>query len=406
MAAKFDPPLTIAVASSAGPLVFHEVAEARAWIERELEVWGPYWADPWPSVGNPYWAPLRRLQKTIPGIRNAIATAEADTSHEIRPDNYIGAFGAYKNGDCLHSGSALAKRAIELLSAATTQAERRSAAAFLGAATNANVKFSEIAQLGEPSIPWFLGMINYSSLSASPVDARRLLDSTIEATLGKWESVLNDQKGKHLGALESITQTQTSISEAFQQHQTAFAKQIDDNKKQLAEVKEFYTEELRTQAPTKYWTDKAETHSRLGKWFLAAFAAAAVGLAGTAYALGLDLVAAIAQAQGNAADGLVGLETALSRFLVFLVPTFFAVWLLRIVLRIALSNLALADDARHRVTLIQTFRSLLEDQKKLEAPDRILMLQALFRPLPGAREDESAPPNWFDVLVSRIKPGK
>jgi hypothetical protein len=103
----------------------------------------------------------------------------------------------------------------------------------------------------------------------------------------------------------------------------------------------------------------------------------------------------------------VELETALSRFLVFLVPSFFAVWLLRTTLRIALSNLALADDARHRVTMIQTFRSLLEHEEKLEAADRILMLQALFRPSPGSsRDDESAPPNWFDVLVSRLKPSK
>lgn len=249
-------------------------------------------------------------------------------------------------------------------------------------------------------------MINYTSLSSSPGDAHRLLDSTIEETLGKWQSILNDQKGKHLGELERIDQTQKLISEAHEHQQAAFATQIADNKQQLTQVQELYTEGLRTQAPTKYWTDKAETHSKLGKWFFIAFAVAAVGLAGTAYALGLDLVSAIAQTQSNGANGLVRLETALSRFLVFLVPTFFAVWLLRIVLRIALSNLALADDANHRVTLIQTFRSLLEHEKKLEAPDRILMLQALFRPSPGGREDESAPPNWFDVLVSRIKPPK
>lgn len=405
MATRFDPPLEVTLASSAAPVLFHEVAEAKAWIEREAEVWGPYFADPWPSVGGPYWAPLRRLQKTISGIRSAIVGAEADSSPSVRPDNFVGVFEPYKNGECLQVDSPLAKRAIEFLSAATTLTERRSAAAFLCAATNTNVGFNALAQSGDPSIPWFLGMINYSALSASPVDARRLIDSTIEATLGKWQSVLNDQKGKHLSELELIQQTQAAIAADQENQRDAFTKQIADNKKQLEKVEEFYTEGLRTQAPTKYWTDKARSHGTIGYVSFGVFAASALALAGAAYWLGLDLVDAIAQIQG-AANGLVGLETALSRFLIFLVPSFFAVWLLRTILRIALSNLALADDARHRVTLIQTFRSLLEHEKKLEAPDRILMLQALFRPSPGSGDDESAPPNWFDVLVSRIKPSK
>lgn len=146
MAAKFNPPLDVALASSAGRIVLHEVAEAKAWIAREAAVWGPYWADPWPAVGSPYWAPLRRLQKTIPAIRGVIAAAEADSSPEVRPDNVIGAFDPYKNGECLHVGSPLAKRATEFLSAPTTLAERRSAAAFLCAATNTNVTFNAFAQ--------------------------------------------------------------------------------------------------------------------------------------------------------------------------------------------------------------------------------------------------------------------
>ena len=53
MATKFDPPLKITLASSAGPIVFHEVAEAKAWVEHEAGTWGPYWADPRPTVGSP-----------------------------------------------------------------------------------------------------------------------------------------------------------------------------------------------------------------------------------------------------------------------------------------------------------------------------------------------------------------
>jgi hypothetical protein len=74
-------------------------------------------------------------------------------------------------------------------------------------------------------------------------------------------------------------------------------------------------------------------------------------------------------------------------------------------LRVGLSNLAIADDASHRHTLTLTFRSLLEHEKnKVQEADRILMLQALFRPLPGgAADDEAAPPNWFDTLLQRMK---
>ena len=83
--------------------------------------------------------------------------------------------------------------------------------------------------------------------------------------------------------------------------------------------------------------------------------------------------------------------------------------LLRQLGRLFLTNLAQFGDADERIAMIDTFLSLEKEGKLSAKEDRILILQALFRPGPGTggcTGDDGMPPHWFDLLMRRLEPGK
>jgi len=76
------------------------------------------------------------------------------------------------------------------------------------------------------------------------------------------------------------------------------------------------------------------------------------------------------------------------------------VWAVRLVVRMFLSDQHLATDAAERVTMVQTYLSLIEGGKLTSDDDRKLILQALFRPASdGIVKDENPPHLGLDILT-------
>lgn len=66
-------------------------------------------------------------------------------------------------------------------------------------------------------------------------------------------------------------------------------------------------------------------------------------------------------------------------------------WIIRIVVKIALSNLHLSEDAHERVVMIQTYLAFIKEGHGLEENDKQLILSSLFRPSNiGIIKDESS----------------
>jgi hypothetical protein len=166
---------------------------------------------------------------------------------------------------------------------------------------------------------------------------------------------------------------------------TAIRKQHDD-------LLRLYRDQLGLQAPVLYWTSKRKNHIALallaGAVFLLLVVATVYGL----WQFG-DLLQQ--RVPGKFSEIPAGL------YLLFGVPAFLSIWLLRITSRIFLTNLGLQADAQERVAMINTFLSLSQD-KKVSDEDRSLILGALFHPGGQATADDGAPPSWFDFVLSRL----
>ena len=80
------------------------------------------------------------------------------------------------------------------------------------------------------------------------------------------------------------------------------------------------------------------------------------------------------------------------------------IWLVRIITRLFLSNLHQASDAEERVTMVETFLSLMSEGQISREEDRHLVLQALFRSTAtGLVKDEGSPPTVIDISNKLIK---
>lgn len=80
------------------------------------------------------------------------------------------------------------------------------------------------------------------------------------------------------------------------------------------------------------------------------------------------------------------------------IPILGYAWILRLISRFTLQNMILADDASQRRVLANTFIRLVGQGDIDEKQDRAIMLNALFRPIPGAKEQDIQPPNLADFI--------
>ncbi|WP_201829217.1 DUF6161 domain-containing protein [Microvirga zambiensis] len=95
-------------------------------------------------------------------------------------------------------------------------------------------------------------------------------------------------------------------------------------------------------------------------------------------------------------------------FLVFIVvPVVAAAWVLRIFARWVTNALTLGEDAEQRRAMLETYFSLVGNKDaKMEPSDRILILNAIFRPLPGHQSEDVAPPTLLDLTKEALSTKK
>ena len=92
------------------------------------------------------------------------------------------------------------------------------------------------------------------------------------------------------------------------------------------------------------------------------------------------------------------------RLAILVLISVFAVWGVRLVVRMFLSHLHLSTDAAERVVMVRTYLSLLEGDRLASKEDRQLILQALFRPATdGIVKDEGIPFSLAEVLTRQGK---
>lgn len=399
-------PIKIDLGKNGGIHVFQDTAELKAWLQKEIEVWG------WlmnRSVSSP--SRLANFQHTWRSYTDNLSNLIRDLEAKIQNGPLTGRpfenieqhiVSQYQN-HFLHSSSPDAKFVL----GHKQDIER---AAYI---------YSFLA-------PYDPGM-HSSDFKTALLDAhteaflfkkgiRRDLKSDVAAlneTRERWESSFAElaESGrtdaeKRAGGfgelLKEIRADQQEYKNSFNQLLNQQKKSGDSHNetaaKEYTSIIERFKNEMALKAPVTYWGRKALAHRLLACVPVVVLAVAAYVFSKT---FGFIKVPEIQEHLIPKTQDPHGYGT----LLVVGVGITLLIWFLRIVVRIFMSQLHLATEAAEKKVIVQTFLALMAENV-IETKDKELILAALFRPSSTGIVKEDGGPAGFWELIGKIVGGK
>ncbi len=193
---------------------------------------------------------------------------------------------------------------------------------------------------------------------------------------------------------EQATNTATKQAKARDRHfRNAFKairNKYDAAVENLTNLEITYHKKLQLEAPAAYWEERKKNH------LLASRIAAGVFLIGIGLTLwyvithGTDLIGILPKDKaGNIGLGAIAILT---------IPAAGVAWALRVFTRLFSHHMSMAADAAQRQTMVTTYLALANDPNANLGPDeRILILNALFRPSENHGKADAPPPNLLEI---------
>lgn len=360
-----------------GQVVFHSLEEANAWVDREIMS-----------------SEILQRQIQLPHeIRKALKeAAEAQGDERVAAlESAKSKFEGYADYRSLCSKSPIAAEIFAML-------ENRKPLLATGAlAANLGMPASDLlhewgstqSELGVIFSGYVLGRSpNVVRRSELPEHRYRM-----EAQLRQFDETV--RQAKHVqGELEgTATSTIKESSENLAKEQADWDTFAATARNEWETLRKTFESQLRLEAPATYWRERAEITSAAARRWLIAFSAMA-----------LVVIAVVVQAgpgflQHVSASNSSGPFTTLA----FLsIPALTALWVLKHVARLFVTNVERSADAKLRETMVTTFLALTkEGEATVDRHERILILEALFRPPTPAPADDSHWGGLSELLTRR-----
>ncbi len=389
-------PITLKVPAQRFSKRFHTDEEVGSWISAEIRFWdqlNQYGAsNPFPTQGLDLGF-LRSMTSDI--LRNALSQGSA-----VAQLSYIEA-----EGVMLSEGNQ-----AKFLSQLKTDDPALYPGAFAAlASTLTPIKEQHQAAQGHRyPMPWSLWMSGLGGLlkfveaerSGSParIEFEQLADRARD-TLSLLETQTRDTSELYASNRQRLDDLAQAHLDGFKRilsnFETTFEERLDHSRTSIEEFETMVRERLALEAPTKFWTEKAQSHRNVaigfGIVFLAAIGCGVYWI--THYGVSLVAEADKTIVGDRANPGLLALVP-----LAFItLPTLAFAWILRHISRIVVQNVALQADAQLRGTIANTYTALTSQTKSTPA-ELAIALNALFRPIDGSGHAEIAPPNIRDIL--------
>ena len=211
-------------------------------------------------------------------------------------------------------------------------------------------------------------------------------DFSTESENSVLKSKIEDLEKKNFEVLGQFSELKNLV----EKRETEFAQvsEVLEKSKTLESefenAKEAVLKNIELKQATTYWEEQAEKYDKKYKFYFWANIIIAVILIISAFFLinksGL-FMNNITVDNSNAIENLKNLVQSVPFFnyVIFILYTTLVIWIMKILVKIMLSNYHLAVDANERVIMINTYLVLLEDGKGFEESDRKVILDNIFR---------------------------
>lgn len=242
--------------------------------------------------------------------------------------------------------------------------------------------------------------------------AAYLFDNDIEPDFEEEKSKYEDfyseiiaQKDELLEELKNAKDENNSINQELTDLKTAVAKKFDEefdrHKTKMEESEKFYESELAVKKSVTYWTDKAKIHKRNSIGFGIASGIMLVATVISVIFFGKYIIGLNLDDENGVGNRILTQSGALQIWIyaVFIGALTLVVWIIRLLVKIFLSNLHMFSDAKERETMIMTYLAFEREEQVLNKEDKNLILPSIFRVSSNGiiKEDSSPSPimNFF-----------
>jgi hypothetical protein len=221
------------------------------------------------------------------------------------------------------------------------------------------------------------------------------LNEAHDATLKAKSDELDELRLSKASALDGLhIAKETALNDLYAAKHAAFAELATKHEANLKAIEDTFHNKLALQKPIDYWRDKKTAHVKLAKRFALASAIILV-----LFGIGLGSLVYWAFGSLGPNDNPKHWQVGVT-----IIAAFFAIWIVRLLVRMFLSHQHLAADAAERVTMVQTYLSLSLEGQGVAPSDRSVILQQLFKSASdGLVKDDAAPPGLLE-LASRQRP--
>lgn len=205
-------------------------------------------------------------------------------------------------------------------------------------------------------------------------------------------------------AIKEMTSTLLATRQQIEEQSGA----VDDIKKEAIAHRAALREELKLSEAKKLWEDR-EKQSTWAFWISSTVILLIVSAIGMSLISYSDQVIGFVRnieeksfpavvPSGDSVALTIALSVAfLSRIALIVFPAALVIWVLRIMVRFQTRSMLLMDDARQRVSILNTYLFLIE-RGVVSKSDRAAVLEALFRRAPGHGPEAVEPPDFVDLI--------
>jgi len=381
---KRKPIIEIDLGDNGGKVVFRSLEDIEAWVQKEEQAWA-WLGEAVRQDGNigqiqgrmpPFWQQIRQL---VAQARPHLETPNAD-AHLNALKNNITAY--YRNipTRALHSSSPKSEFVFEI-----KKTDPVLAAYILGFFIGV-----QIVQGVTKSLEGALeGFLFQKGVRKNVTAEKRALTKLRK----EWQASLTEHETEIGEIQKQFDDKKEEIEKLCLKQQADFDQMVGKGKAELENIAQTYDQRLALQAPVQYWSDKKTAHHKLAKIY---GIAAGAWLAGSGCLLALAIYKVLNNLKPDA-------HPALWQSLILVLSALVVLFVTRILVRITLSHLHLKEDAHERVTMAETYLSLLRHEGGPAKEDLELILKTLFRATSDGLVKDDALPSPVMEWLTRLK---
>lgn len=395
MTEKTKPSLVLELGEKGGHLEFEQPSEVQQWLASELDKW--QWMQQVPQVRNVL-EPFRMVQ------HESNQYIQQWVQSQNQPDAGLAQLDSLKNS----LESAISRQSLWLSSSPTgafllqlSQDQVRGPLVAAGAYLALGGGFSPTNEPMHPKL--FEGAIEgflYKREIDWTATAHR---EALEKLKQQYAKNLSDQKRKYQeieqanGALnakfgETLEAKAKLLDELYANQNVEFSQLIATHEANLKSIENAYDQKLALWKPVEYWEARGRSHGTKSTKFAIASVVTGVFILSLLGWLAYKIFLNVPTTE----------KPQVWQVGVFSVAAFFGIWLERILVRLFVSNIHLSTDAEERVTMLQTYLSIIREGSEFAPEDKKLILERLFHPATdGLVKDDGAPPSPLEMLSRR-----